>query len=88
MSWPTIQITTSRFRWRRRETDPNAQHRRLKDLNSFVAVLVALGLLMVAALAVVLVPGLAPESKNWATSALSAIVAGAVGYLGGKKHSD
>jgi predicted permease len=72
----------------RRETDSNAQHRRLKDLISFVAVLVALGLLMVAALAVVLVPGLAPESKNWATSALSAIVAGAVGYLGGKKHSD
>ena len=53
-----------------------------------MAVLAALGLLMVAALAVVLVPGLAPESKNWATSALSAIVAGAVGYLGGKKHSD
>jgi hypothetical protein len=48
----------------RRETDSDAQHRRLKDLISFVAVLVALGLLMVAALAVVLVPGLAPESKH------------------------
>ncbi len=31
----------------RRETDSDAQHRRLKDLISFVAVLVALGLLMV-----------------------------------------
>jgi hypothetical protein len=72
----------------RRETEPDAQHRRHKDFISFVAVLVALGLLMIAALAVVLAPGLAPESKSWATSALSAIVAGAVGYLGGKKHSD
>jgi len=72
----------------RRETEADARHRRRKDLISFVAVLTALGLLMLAALAVVLVPGLAPESKNWATSALSAIVAGAVGFLGGKKHAD
>jgi hypothetical protein len=43
---------------------------------------------MAAALAVVVVPGLAPESKSWATSALSAIIAGAVGYLAGKKHTE
>ncbi len=72
----------------RRETEADAQHRRRKDLISFKAVLIALGLLMLAAVAVVLVPGLAPESKNWATSVLSAIVAGGVGYLGGKKHAD
>ena len=72
----------------RRENKAEAQHRRRKDFISFVAVVGALGILMAAALAVVLVPWLAPESKNWATSVLSAIVAGAVGYLGGKKHSD
>src|SRR5271157_363166 len=70
----------------RRETEADAQHRRRKDLISFVAVLTALGLLMLAALAVVLVPGLAPESKNWATSALSAIVAGGVGYWGARSR--
>jgi hypothetical protein len=72
----------------RRETDAEARHRRRKDFVTFVAVLAGLGLAMLAALAVVLVPGLAPESKSWATSALSAIVAGAIGFLAGKKHAD
>src|SRR5271166_3947439 len=67
----------------RRETEADAQHRRRKDLIAFGAVVVAMGLLMLAALAVVLVPGLAPESRGWATSVLSAIVAGGVSYLGG-----
>jgi|SRR5271157_4780842 len=80
---PDYAVKVQVERW---ETEADAQHRRRKDLISFVAVLIALGLLMVAALAVVLVPGLAPESKNWATSALSAIVAGGVGYLGGARN--
>ena len=72
----------------RRETEADAALRRHKDLFAFRAVVISLGLLMVAALAVVLFPGLAPESKGWATSALSAIVAGGVGYLGGRKHAE
>ena len=72
----------------RRETEPDAEHRRRKDYVAFWAVIVALAVLMGVAVLVVLIPGLAPESRSWATSVLSAIVAGSLGYLGGKKHAD
>jgi hypothetical protein len=63
----------------RRENEVEVQHRRRKELIVLKAVIAAPGLLMGCALAFVLVPGLAPESKNWATPTLSAIVAFAVG---------
>jgi hypothetical protein len=80
---------TAKLQIERQETEADAQHRRRKDLISLVAVLTALSLLMVCAMIVVLVPGLAPDSKNWATSTLSSIVAFTVGYmLKGKKDGD
>jgi hypothetical protein len=71
----------------RRESETDALYRRRKDLVAFTAVIIGMGLVGLLAAAVVLIPGLAPESKGWATSALSAIIAGGVGYLSGKSSS-
>lgn len=72
----------------RRESDAEAQYRRRKDLLTHVAVLIALGIVVFAALLVLFVPGFDPESKSWARSALSAFAVGAIGFLAGKKQSD
>jgi hypothetical protein len=69
-------------RLRRGEVD--AEYARMNHRLVLRAVIALLALVMIVAVIIVFVPGLSPETKNWATATISAIVSGCIGYISGK----
>ena len=67
-----------------REKDAEARHRRLKDLMTSRALLIGLGSTWVVCVVVLFSPGHSAEMRQWATSGITSILAGAVGYLAGR----
>jgi hypothetical protein len=66
-------------RLRREEAD--AAHRRSQERIILGAVVIATAAVMVVCIGVVIVPGSPPEDAKWATTLLTAIVSGGLGYL-------
>jgi hypothetical protein len=66
-------------RLRREEAD--AAHRWSKEIMILRAVVMATGVVMVVCIGVVIVPGSPPENAKWATTLLTAIISGGLGYL-------
>jgi hypothetical protein len=72
-------------RLRREEAD--AAHRRSKETVILWGVVIATAVVLIVCIGVVIVPGSPPENAKWATTLLTAIVSGGLGYLlrpGGK----
>ena len=70
---------------RLRESEAQARHRRRKDLMISVAFMVGLASTWVICVVVVFAPEFSGEVQQWATSGITSILAGAVGYLAGKR---
>jgi hypothetical protein len=69
---------------RLRIAEQDARHRRWRETSSFVAYL--LGLVSIGVMCAILIfnPETSDQLRQWATGGLSAILAGATGYLAGK----
>jgi hypothetical protein len=67
----------------RREQD-DAEHQRRKEMAMLWVVLGSVGVVSVNCLWIVLVPGQPAESVKWATTLLTTIVSGGLGYMTGK----
>lgn len=66
-------------RLRREEAD--AAHRRSKEIIVLRAVLIATAVVTIVCIGVVVVPGSPPVNARWATTLLTAIVSGGLGYV-------
>lgn len=62
----------------------DAAHQRLRDKAILVFVLIIVGLVSLLCISVVVIPGAPPENVKWATTLLTTIVAGGLGYMTGK----
>jgi hypothetical protein len=71
-----------RSRLRREEAD--AEHQRRNEGLILRAVLIAVGFVSAVCIWVVLMPGRPAESVKWATTLLTTIVSGGLGYMTGK----
>ena len=61
--------------------EADAAHRRSKEINGLTAVLIITGVVTIVCIGVVVVPGSPPENAKWATTLLTAIVSGGLGYV-------
>ena len=66
---------------RLRRDEADAAHRRFRETFILLAVVIATAVVMVVCLGVVIIPGSPPENAKWATTLLTAIVSGGLGYL-------
>jgi hypothetical protein len=66
-----------------REQD-EANHQRYKDKVILWAVIIVVGGASLASLACLFLPGTSPETLKWATTLLTTVVAGGLGYMTGK----
>jgi hypothetical protein len=71
------------FKLSREESD--AKYHRIKDLILFIAVLLGVSVIVYVCLNTAINNSTTPDDKKWATSILTAIVSGGVGYLTGKR---
>jgi hypothetical protein len=69
-------------RLRREEAD--AEHQRHKEVLILWAILITVGVVSVFCLWIVLIPGYPTENVKWATTLLTMIVSGGLGYTTGK----
>jgi len=69
-------------RLRREEAD--AQPQQHKEILLLRAILITVGVVSVICLCIVLIPGYPPENVKWATTRLTMIVSGGLGYTTGK----
>ena len=67
-----------------REAEADARTRRTKETVLFFAVIVGVVLLAIVAVKLILSPTSSPDDKKWATTILSAMVTGGIGYLTGR----
>jgi hypothetical protein len=80
----TTHETRPELESRLRREEADAEHQRKKDLMIVRGVMIAVGLVCVACVAVVLIPGVPPENAKWATTLLTTIVSAGLGYATGK----
>jgi len=69
---------------RLRREEANAQHQRRQEVLLLRATLITVGVVSVICLWIVLIPGYPPENVEWATTLLTMIVSGGLGYTTGK----
>ncbi len=72
---------------RLRRSEADAAHRRSQETFIQRAIVIATAIVMIVCIGVVIVPGSPPENAKWATTLLTAIISGGLGYLlrtGGK----
>jgi hypothetical protein len=69
-------------RLRREEAD--AEHQRHKEVLILWAILIIVGVVSVICLWIVLIPGYPAENVKWATTLLTMIVSGGLGYMTGR----
>lgn len=69
-------------RLHREEAD--AEHQRNKEVLILWAILIAVGVVSVICLWIVLIPGYPAENVKWATTLLTMIVSGGLGYMTGR----
>jgi hypothetical protein len=65
---------------RLRRDEADAAHKRSRETFVLRSVVIATAVVMVACLGVVIIPGSPPENVRWATTLLTAIVSGGLGY--------
>lgn len=66
---------------RLRRDEADAAHRRSRETFVLRAVVTATAIVMIVCIGVIVVPSSPPENAKWATTLLTAIVSGGLGYL-------
>lgn len=72
------------LRSRLRQKEADAEYQRHKEKVILWAVVIIVSLVTLLCLGLVLLSGIQPETTKWATTLLTTVVAGGVGYMTGK----